>query len=60
VEFPVLEDGFERVGQAAEFAFAPDHARLDALDAARADAEGARLGAEHAVDLHGLGPPLNL
>ena len=57
VKLALLEDRLKRVGHAAQLALATDHARLDALDAARLHAEGARLGVPDAVELHRLGAP---
>ena len=54
LELPLLEQASERDLQAAQFGFAADHARGDALDAARRRAKGTRLGPHHQVRGDGL------
>jgi hypothetical protein len=44
-----MVQAFEGVLQQFELGVAPDHARLDAFDAARGNPKGARLGALHQV-----------
>ena len=50
----------ERLGDEREVGVAPDHLRLDPLEAAVGDAKGARLGAHHEIAAHRDGDPLDL
>ena len=58
-ERALVAHGLEGLGQAGEFGVAPDHPRVDALQATVRDPERPRLGAQDQVAAHRLGDALD-